>query len=100
MALDFVILDETGTPIKQVCLSAEEHQKLLSDATEASGVEIFKRFKDYYADAEVSVAELDSFLNEAWYLESINQDSSFLHDLKELIEDAQIKQVPVHLIAD
>jgi hypothetical protein len=100
MALDFAILGEDGKPYKQVALGVNEHHKLIADAKESKAAPIFNRFVDYYADGEVKTEELDAFLGELSYLESINQGSPFLKGLMDLVYEAQEKKVSIHVIAD
>lgn len=100
MALEFTILGEDGKPYKRVEIGVDEHQKVITDAKESKAITIFNHFTDYYSDGEVRPEELDGFLNEIWYLESINQGNVFLKDLMDLVYEAQEKKTSIHVLAD
>jgi hypothetical protein len=102
MSLDFAILDKNGKPSIQVAMGAQLHGDVISVA-QKYGLNIFLRFKDYYADANVSHDELNAFTCELETLQLHAFGASsveFLKELKHLIQRAKTSGRGLAVIAD
>jgi PII-like signaling protein len=102
LALDFVILGLNGAPEKAVAIGVELHRLLISAASDLK-LESFRRFADYYEDAEIKFNELPKLAREIEIL--IEQISPadlrrFLDELGTLVANAMAQGNSIHVIAD
>jgi|SRR5262245_22742307 len=63
MALDIVILAESGEPEITVPIRVNEHARLLGIVNDAT-LPLLSRLRDYYGDAEYELQDLDSLAAE------------------------------------
>jgi hypothetical protein len=102
MSLDFAVLGHNGAPEKTVPLSVELHQELVTAAARA-GLSRFKKFEEYYEDAEILVTDLPDLAEQVTTLR-IQTDSTdlqhFLDGLSDLIAYAMANGKTLHAIAD